>query len=33
MRAGIVRMVIFVAAAAVIAFYLREALLWTPRGS
>jgi hypothetical protein len=32
MRAGIVRMVIFVAAAAVIAFYLREALLWTPRG-
>ncbi len=27
MRAGVIRMVMFVAAAAVIAFYLREALL------
>lgn len=32
MRAGIVRMVIFVAAAATIAFYLREMLLGMTRG-
>jgi hypothetical protein len=31
MRAGIIRMVIFVAAAAVVAFYLREALLGMAR--
>lgn len=30
MRAGIVRMILFVAAAATIAFYLREALLGNP---
>ena len=33
MRAGIIRMVIFVAAAATIAFYLREMLLSMSRGS
>ena len=33
MRAGIIRMVIFVAAAATIAFYLREMLLAMSRGS
>ena len=32
MRAGIIRMVIFVAAAATIAFYLREMLLGMSRG-